>query len=214
MKRTIAILLLCLELTLATLLLAGSVAFFVLAPRAFPRQELARLQQTLAQAAQTLEQQNARLADLEQKILPGYAVHFREISALTGQGEELLAALRRNPALPILGLLGFPQANAIAELSQLTENLEALLPRISRTSLQASQYLEDTAQKDLPPLRKTFSDAACALRELERKTQTLQETGPQSLRTLGAFATLLPLLLLCLAASNALTLPPPGKPSP
>lgn len=214
MKRTIAILLLCLELPLATLLLTGSVAFFVLAPRAFPHQKLTRLQQTLAQAAQTLEQHNARLADLEQQILPGYAVHLREISTLTEQGESLLTALRQNPALPILGLLGFPQPSALTDLTQLTENLEALLPRISRTTIQASRYLEDTASQDLPQLRKTLAEATQTLRDLETKTRRLQQGGPRILRLLGAASILLPLLLLCLALSNALNLPPAGKTAP
>ncbi len=211
MKRTIALLLLWGELILSTLLLAGSVAFFLLAPRAFPRQELSHFRETLDQAAQTLEQQSARLATLEQQLLPGYAVHLREISALTEQGEGLLTALRRNPALPLLGILGFPQANALTELTQLTENLEALLPRISRTTLQSAQVLEDAAQQDLPQLRQSLRHAADDLRTLEGKTLALQEKGPRLLRTLAAFATLLPLLLLCFAASNALTLPPPGK---
>lgn len=214
MRRRLALFLVYLELPLALLFLAGSLAFWALAPRAFPSQGLARLQKTLEGNAQALEGQERRLTQAGLRLLPAYAMHLHELSVVAGRGEALLASFRQNPALPLLGLLGGPASGAITELDRVAEELEGLLPRASRTLLATSRSLAEYGEVEVPRTASALAETAQSLRKAAAQAECLRQQGPRLLQWAGAGASLLALLLLCFALNQALNLPPPRKPSP
>lgn len=212
MKRLIAILLIAIQLVVGLLFLTGGVVAYCRASRMAPVAELTILKNTLLQYAGSLDAKRDNLDRFGSRVIPGYAANLRELSVLLGDLEPLTTLLRQTASISTPAVLGLRPVKPLSGLEETAEDLEALLPRLSKTLAQSSDAFRAYTEEDHEKVIQSLDSTILVLRNTAEDLEEFAELLPGRLRMAAAGFLLFAGFLLLSTVTQILLLPPGKSP--
>lgn len=212
MKRTILISLLCLELAISLVFLGGSIVFVSQVPKKFPISDLTMTANLLRQYADAVEAQRDNIDRFGSRNMPAYAVNLRELSYLTNDLQPLAEFIRQVAGLTSGEFLGI-KIHPMKDLEVAAGDLEALMPRLSKTLGQTSTIFRDYTKEDHEKLIKALDSTILQLRNVAGTIELRAQELPGQIRMAGMALVLLSCVMLLFVATQLMLLPPAQQPS-
>ena len=208
MRREIAIILVALELLLSISFLSASAYLFVQARHFSPFAELTKAQTLLRQYADAADAQRDNLDRFGSAVIPGYSANLRDLSALTRDLQPIAKLLRQAAKTSTPSVLGVAGMKPFAELEDAARDLEALLPRLSKSLNETSRSLKSYTSKDHEKLIQALDSTILVLNQTADDIDVWKQSIPRGIRLASAVLLLFSLTVMMLSVSQTLTLPP------
>ncbi|GEM_PF-5951505 len=206
-KRTTLITLLCLEMAISLILLIGSVIFTVQAPKSLPASDMVMTANLLRQYADAVDAQRDNIDRFGSKNMPAYAVNLRELSYLATDIQPLVEFMRQIAALPAGEIFGI-KVKPMKDLEVAARDLEALMPRISKTLAQTSTIFRDYTKEDHAKLIKALDSTVMQLRNTADTLELQSKELPGQIRMIGMALVLLTIVMILFVTTQLMLLPP------
>lgn len=208
MRREIAIILVALELLLSISFLSASAYLFVQARHFSPFAELTKAQTLLRQYADAADAQRDNLDRFGSAVIPGYSANLRDLSALTRDLQPIAKLLHQAAKTSTPSALGVAGLKPFAELEDAARDLEALLPRLSKSLNETSRSLKSYTSKDHEKLIQALDSTILVLNQTADDIDVWKQSIPRGIRLASAVLLLFSLTVMMLSVSQTLTLPP------